>query len=235
MKKGLKNDWMTMPVDRADGVARKFGAVLFDFNGTLSDDESLLLELFAEVFEIKLGYQLSSEFYYSDLAGLSDFEIVNHVLRVLGLENSKSLSEELLADKVRRYQDAVRLKPRISRAAIEFVSRVSARVPVGVVTGAIHAEVDPALQSAGLVEKLVGVVAGDDVKYGKPNPEGYLRALQLLPYGLAPSKVAVFEDSIVGLRAARSAGMFAIGVRGTADEDLLGKEAEVVVDAVASA
>ena len=54
------------------------------------------------------------------------------------------------------------------------------------------------------------VVAGDDVTNGKPHPEPYLRAAELL--GVAPEDCLAFEDSPTGLASAEAAGCHAIGV-----------------------
>jgi HAD superfamily hydrolase (TIGR01509 family) len=54
------------------------------------------------------------------------------------------------------------------------------------------------------------VVAGDDVVNGKPDPEAYLRAAELL--GVNPEDCIAFEDSLTGLRSAEAAGTIAIGI-----------------------
>ena len=50
-------------------------AIIFDFNGTLSDDEPILCEIFRTLFA-EHGRPLTAEQYYDELAGLSDPEIV---------------------------------------------------------------------------------------------------------------------------------------------------------------
>jgi len=55
------------------------------------------------------------------------------------------------------------------------------------------------------------VIAGDDVRYGKPHPEPYLTAAAKL--GVAPIDCIAFEDSVTGLNSAAAAGTHAIGVR----------------------
>lgn len=54
------------------------------------------------------------------------------------------------------------------------------------------------------------VIAGDDVKFGKPHPEPYLTAAEQL--GFHPSECIAFEDSITGLTSAVAAGTNAVGV-----------------------
>jgi mannitol-1-/sugar-/sorbitol-6-phosphatase len=57
------------------------------------------------------------------------------------------------------------------------------------------------------------LLTADDVRLGKPDPEGYLRAAALL--GIPPADCVVVEDAPAGLAAARAAGMRAIGVSST--------------------
>ena len=55
------------------------------------------------------------------------------------------------------------------------------------------------------------IVAGDDVRHGKPHPEPYLKAAQLL--GEKPEDCVAFEDSLTGLRSAEAANTKAVGVK----------------------
>jgi len=54
------------------------------------------------------------------------------------------------------------------------------------------------------------IVTADDVRRGKPDPEVYLRAAAGLR--VPPTECLVFEDSVVGVHAARTAGMRVIGL-----------------------
>jgi len=54
------------------------------------------------------------------------------------------------------------------------------------------------------------IIAGDDVRNGKPHPEAYLKAAEQL--GFEPSRCIAFEDSISGLTSAEAAGTYAIGI-----------------------
>jgi beta-phosphoglucomutase len=70
-------------------------------------------------------------------------------------------------------------------------------------------------------------VNGAEVKHGKPDPEVFLLAAQKL--AVPPDHCAVIEDAPAGVEAARRAGMFSIGLLGTASRDALAKHANVVV------
>jgi beta-phosphoglucomutase-like phosphatase (HAD superfamily) len=161
---------------------------MFDFNGTLSDDEPLLFAILADLFA-EQGRPLSEDVYYEQLAGLSDPEIVRSWL---GADHPAV--DAVLAERIARYRAQVSDGSTISPAAREAVLHAAARVPVGVVSGAHRAEIVPALQAAGLGEAISFVVAIEDVERGKPDPAGYLLGLELLGGGIEPGAVTVFED-----------------------------------------
>jgi mannitol-1-/sugar-/sorbitol-6-phosphatase len=73
-------------------------------------------------------------------------------------------------------------------------------------------------------------VTGADVRRGKPDPEGYLRAAAAL--GHAPSACVVIEDTPAGVAAGKAAGMGALAVRGTYPDDRL-TAADAIVDSLA--
>jgi sugar-phosphatase len=92
-----------------------------------------------------------------------------------------------------------------------FVRLLAAEgVPRAVATSASRQDVESLLSEIGVRGYFDVVVTADDVRWGKPNPEVYLRAAEGL--GLPPRRCLVFEDSIVGIHAARNAGMRVIGV-----------------------
>jgi sugar-phosphatase len=57
------------------------------------------------------------------------------------------------------------------------------------------------------------LVCAEDVKRGKPDPECFTRAAELL--SLAPCQCFVVEDAPKGIEGARAAGMFCAGIGGT--------------------
>ncbi len=77
-------------------------------------------------------------------------------------------------------------------------------------TSASRRDADALLTEVGLRRHFDVVITAEDVRWGKPNPEVYLKAAA----GLAiPSKAClVFEDSLVGVHAARNCGMRVIGL-----------------------
>jgi beta-phosphoglucomutase len=192
-------------------------AVLFDFNGTLSDDEPIVCAIFQELFAER-GRPLSTETYFSELAGTSDPEIVR---AWLGAEDPA-----LVAEKVERYRARVEDGSTVYEPAREALRAAAAEAAVAVVSGATRAEIAPALTAAGLDEVISVTVTIDDVSRSKPDPEGYLIALELLGAG-ADGSIA-FEDSEPGIEAALAAGLRCVAVLGTLPRERLARANGIV-------
>lgn len=197
-------------------------AVIFDFNGTVSHDEPILLAIFQELFA-EYGRPLSAEEYFAELAGRSDPEIVR---TWLGAEHPAV--DELIERRVERYRELTADGSTVPEEVREAVRYAAERVPVAVVSGAARAEIEPVLEAAGIARLLRMVVAAEDVPHGKPAPDGYLRALELLGGDLVASDVLVLEDTEAGIAAAKTAGMRCIAVLGTLPPKRLAAAEEIV-------
>jgi beta-phosphoglucomutase len=200
-------------------------AVVFDFNGTLSNDEPILFEIFRELFEAH-GKPLSAQEYFDQLCGLSDPEIVR-----TWLGPDHPAVDEVVRERIARYQAAVADGSTVEEPIREALRYIAERVPVGIVSGAARAEVESVLRAASLADAVTFVVAAEDVENGKPHPEGYLRALELLDADFRPAQVVVFEDTEAGIASAKAAGMTVVAVTGTLAPERL-READEQIDRV---
>ncbi len=199
-------------------------AVLFDFNGTLSDDEPILYAIYAELFA-ELGEPLSARDYLEQLAGLSEREIF---ATWLGREHPQI--DRLIAARVARYRERVEDGTTVSESVRSVVRYAAARVPVGIVSGAAREEIEPVVRGAGLEHCISFVVSGDEVEAGKPDPESYLRALGLLG-GVRAADVVAFEDTEAGVASAKAAGLRVIALTTTLDPERLAR-ADVLIGAI---
>jgi beta-phosphoglucomutase len=197
-------------------------AVIFDFNGTLSNDEPILCEIFRELFADQ-GKPLSAEEYFDQLAGLSDPEIVR-----MWLGPAHPAVDEVIAERIARYRAAVSGGSTVSETVRQAVRYAAARMPVAIVSGAARAEIDPVLAAAGLAAAIRVVVSADDIREGKPDPESYLRALGLLDDDIRAGEVLVLEDTEAGIASAKAAGMRCIAVLGTLKPERLVAADEIV-------
>jgi beta-phosphoglucomutase len=197
-------------------------AIVFDFNGTLSDDEPILCEIFVHLFA-EHGRPLSAQQYFDQLAGLSDPEIVR---TWLGRDHPDV--DAVIAERVERYRAAAADGSSVHPWTREAVRHAAERVPLAICSGAARAEIEPVVESAGLAPLLRGIVSSDDVERGKPDPEGYVKALALL--AADPAETVVFEDTEAGIASARAAGVGRIlALSGTLDPYRL-RQADAVID-----
>jgi len=204
--------------------------VIFDFNGTLSDDEPILREIFSELFAEHLGWELSEAEYYERLAGHSDREIVEVVVAEHA-PHDPALVEELLRLRRERYRQKVARRSPITAGAVGLVQRLADDgVPMAIVTGAQLPDVQCVLASSPAGEHLRLLVTEEDVARGKPDPQGFLMGSALLD--LKPERILVFEDSVPGVKAATAAGMPCIGVSGERGFSSLHTVTDAVVPAL---
>ena len=193
-------------------------AVVFDFNGTLSDDEPVLCEIFMRLFA-EQGKPMAAQEYFDRLAGLSDPEIVS---TWLGADRP-----DVVAERVRRYTAAVSDGSTVHEHVREAVRYAAERVPLAICSGAARAEIEPVVEAAGIAQCFRGIVSSDDVVHGKPDPEGYAKALALLDVDGADT--LVFEDTEAGIASARAAGVGRIvAMRGTLEPGRLAQADELV-------
>jgi beta-phosphoglucomutase len=196
-------------------------AIIFDFNGTLSDDEPVMCEIFISLFA-EHGKPLSAQEYFDELAGLSDPEIVR---TWLGADHPDV--EAVIQERVDRYRAAVGDGSTIHEHVREAVRFAAARVPLAICSGAARAEIEPVVESARLSDCFRAIVSSDDVVHGKPDPEGYAAALAALDVRHA----LVFEDTEAGIASAKAAGLHVIAKLGTLDPHRL-READELVERI---
>ena len=197
-------------------------AAVFDFNGTLSDDEPIMYEIYAQMFA-EQGRPLTQAQYVDELAGHTEEEIIGY-----WLGRDRPDLAELVADRISRYQEAAAGGSTVYPRVREAVRYAAERVPVAVVSGAAREEIVPVLEASGLAPLFAALVAAEDVVDGKPHPEGYLRVLELLGDGVRADEVLVFEDTEVGVAAAKAAGMYCVGITRTLGAERLAAADELI-------
>jgi beta-phosphoglucomutase len=185
-------------------------AIVFDFNGTLSDDEPILYAVYAELFA-EQGRPLTEQQYLDELAGQTEEEIIR---RWLG-----RVDDELIRERIDRYIVRASDGSTIDADARAAVKVAAEHVPVGIVSAAARREIEPVLAAAGLVEDIQVIVSADDVTNGKPDPEPYLRMAGLLDIDAA--EMVVFEDTEAGVASAKAAGARVVALTRTLAPDRL--------------
>jgi beta-phosphoglucomutase len=201
----------------SDWASAQRPAVIFDFNGTLSDDEPILFRIFSEMFDEHLNWAMTQQDYDRHLLGHSDREIVEKALQITGAHGRDV--DPLLDLRKRRYRELVADDNPIQPDTVRLVQLLADHeVPLAIVTGAQRDDVRAVLGSSPVGALIEVVVAEEDVTRGKPDPQGFLAGAAQL--GCAPTDIVVFEDSVPGVRGALAAGMRCVAVGVTPSDEL---------------
>jgi HAD superfamily hydrolase (TIGR01509 family) len=212
------------------------GAVIFDFNGVLLDDERVHFELFQEVLAQE-GVGITEADYHGRYLGLDDRGCFEAALAEAGREAGRARVDELIARKARRYTEVAARGLRFFPGAADCLAALAERWPLAINSGALRPEIEFALELLGRRDRVAVIVSAEDTDRCKPDPQGYTLALEGLRRrgghlaGLAPRACLVVEDSLAGVESAKGAGMWAIGVPNTySPEQLRRAGADDVVD-----
>jgi len=171
-------------------------AVVFDMDGTLVDSTALVEKVWA-AFAERHGVDLAELIAYAH--GRRATDTVEHFLAAPDYDEA-GIAAALAV--VSEHETGVEGVVREVPGAAAFVTSFDP-ADVALVTSAPRELARLRMAEAGIPFPAV-VVAAEDVTAGKPHPEGYLRAIELL--GRVPERVVIFEDADAGLRAATAAG-----------------------------
>lgn len=182
-------------------------AVIFDLDGTLVDNMRFHIQAWVAMAR-SLGIELAAERVEREFNGKRNEEIFPALLgRPVPPEELTRLAEE----KESHYRQlfAPHLAP--VQGARELIVRLrEAGLGLAVASAAPRANRSFVLDGLGLRSHFAHVIGAEDVKRGKPHPDLFLAAAQAL--GVDPAACIVFEDAVLGVRAARAAGMLAVGL-----------------------
>lgn len=197
---------LTSAEERGAGVLKLPAAVLWDFDGSLVDSETLWDEIERGLAR-DLGGELPQDYHQHTIGGLIA-DTASYIIDTVGSDaDPDAVAAELWT----------RAKRAMATGPIRWMPGVEALV--GALSGA---GIRQALVSSGhrhylevTLDRLepspfAVVVAGDEVARGKPHPEPYLRACDLL--GVAPAACLAVEDSAPGAASANAAGCAVLAV-----------------------
>ena len=207
-------------------------AFLFDCDGTLAANEPLHYRALAAAL-LAEGVSLSLAD-YQPLTGLPDGDAVRAALAAKGREAGDAKVKALVEVKRAAYRESLAAGTQPVPGVAEFVRAASKSYLLAVATGAWRDEAAAVLDSLKIADSFRVVVAQEDCRKGKPDPEPFLAALSALNASSpapSPPLVArdclVFEDSPHGVAAARAAGMRCVGLTTSHTGDSL-RDADLV-------
>lgn len=182
-------------------------AVIFDMDGVICHTNPYHSLAFRQFFSVRDLAPTDEEF-AQHMFGKSNSYILSHFFKrpvtgeeLLQMEEEK---ESLFRKIYEPHIDPI-------TGIVDFISDLKQNgVQLGVATSAPYANLELILSKVHIREKLGSILASEDVKKHKPDPEVYLKSAANL--GLAPEQCIVFEDSFSGVSAALNAGMRVVGV-----------------------
>lgn len=207
-------------------------AVIFDFDGVITDSEILHLRAFNEVLS-QYGVKMTTKNYYQTYLGLTDVDCYKLLIHqgllkieeqeIAGLVEQKNMIFEELAKKEGQLIDGVR----------DFLNKLERnKVPMGICSGALLTEIEMILEEAGLRHLFEVIVSAEQIKKGKPDPQGFLLTLEKLNANrkdpITSKQCVVIEDSHWGLEAAGAAGMHTVAVTNSYDAEQLSMAEKIV-------
>ncbi len=181
-----------------------FKAYLFDCDGTIADSMPLHYLAWKKTLA-EWNCEFDEELFY-DWGGMPVAEIIS------ALNQRRGLSMPI--ETVARRKEALyyELLPQLKAVpeVLEHIEASHRRIPFAVVSGSTKESVTASLASLKLLDRFDTLVCAGDYEKSKPDPEAFLLAAARL--GVKPQACLVFEDTEMGIQAARAAGMASVKV-----------------------
>jgi beta-phosphoglucomutase-like phosphatase (HAD superfamily) len=179
-------------------------SVIFDLDGTLVETEQVWRDVRRQFVTTHRGRWNDSA--AAAMIGMRTSEWADYIHAELGVAMpSGEIAEAVVAGVIAHLQ-SVPVLP----GAPGALERLAAAFPLGLATAASLPVATAILDKTGWTRFFEAVVSADDVKRGKPAPDVYERALQLM--GADPGRTAAVEDSANGIRSAHAAGLAVIAI-----------------------
>lgn len=212
-------------------------AVLFDFNGVILNDEFLHEKLIDQLL-IEENLRPKAGEFRKYCLGRNDRACLTDLFALRGRVLSDPYLDGLIARKAKAYaHEMAQLQNLpIYPGLQDFIFQVrAARLKLAVVSGALRSEIEQVLERIHLRDAFSVLVSGDEGLPSKPEPDGYLKAVEKLnqqfpDLRLQPEECLAIEDTFAGIESAKRAGVPVVGVANTYPFHMLQRRANWTVD-----
>lgn len=176
-----------------------YQGIIFDMDGTLIDSMGGHMKAWQKACE-NYGYPFDPD-YMDSLGGVPTKQTVVLLNEKHQLDHDPS---EVATFK-RQAWEAMEFVPEAIPAMMDIFHHYRHKVPVGIGTGAERANAEALLNEHKMIDLLGALVTASDVENGKPHPETFLKVAEILQ--VEASKCVVFEDTMMGVKAANEGGI----------------------------
>ncbi len=179
---------------------------IFDHDGVMVDTLAFHQDAWVEMGQ-RSGLAVTPQFIHETF-GMTNPSILEKLLgdayRAEDLDRYADLKENC-------YRDLARGKIELMAGVRELFEQLrNAGVLLAIGSSAVRPNLDLTIESCGLENHFTSIASLEDIQRGKPDPQVFLVAASKA--GVEPRHAVVFEDAPVGIQAAKSAGMRAVGV-----------------------
>ena len=182
----------------------KAKGLIFDLDGTLADTMPIHYIAWKNAAS-KYGINFTTDL-FSQLAGIPLYPTVEKLNLIFG----KTIDPKEMGDlKEEEFENNMHLTPEI-KVVTDLVRKYHGKIPMAVGTGGSRRLSLKSLDIIGLGSYFDILVTSEDVSNFKPHPETFLKCAELM--GVTPADCEVFEDGVLGIQAARTAGMMVVDV-----------------------
>jgi len=207
-------------------------AVIFDFDGVITDSEILHFRTFNKVLA-DYGIVITKKSYYKNYLGLSDFDLFSLFVKKGRLKLKDKTIEDLIRQKNLLFEKLAKTEGKIIKGVRQFLEMLKKdNIALAIYSGALRTEIELVLEQAGLRDYFDVIISAEQVKKGKPHPEGFLLALEKLNQNttetIGSNQCVVIEDTHWGIEAAKAAGMHTIAVTNSYDAEQLACAEKVI-------
>ena len=183
----------------------KIKAVIFDMDGLMIDSERVYLSALKEV-AASYGCDEDSDIFLQCI-GRNRVDTMKMFVEEFGTDFPAE--EMCIKTRERFYEMQSNGDVHLKKGLHEVLQLVEKRnIPRCLVSSSLRSAIEKNLETHNLKKHFPHYIGGDEVENGKPNPEGYLKAVSLLGY--SPDNCVVLEDSEPGIKAAHNAGTIPI-------------------------
>ncbi len=209
-------------------------ALIFDCDGVIANTEPLHFQALKQTLADE-QIPLSEAEYYRDFLSFDDKGCFIKAFANRSQEIADQKLSELILRKANYFEPALREYLQIFPGVTDFIRQAAKQYPLAIASGARRQEIEAILQAAAIGDFFRIIVSTEDVRRGKPHPESFLKACDLLRQTanepLEPRQCLVIEDSIHGVAAAHAAGMLCVAVTNSYRKELL-SQADLVVESL---